>query len=126
VEYAAKGRLKLSTKKLLYPGRKQVFRQVQDARMAGDVIGRFDETLPGEPLLQPLLRRGRPAARVELNESRECLRREFERLPAHLRSLETASPPYLVKFSKNLQDDFELARQRLSSRITPTQRSLEP
>jgi nicotinate phosphoribosyltransferase len=126
VEYAAKGRLKLSTKKLLYPGRKQVFRQVEDGRMAGDVIGRFDETLSGEPLLQPLLRRGRPAARIELNKSRKCLRHEFERLPAHLRSLESASPPYPVRFSRHLQDDFEAARLRLSSRVTPAQRTLEP
>ena len=30
VEYAGKGRLKLSSKKVLYPGRKQVFRQVEN------------------------------------------------------------------------------------------------
>ena len=29
VEYAGKGRLELSTSKVLYPGRKQVFRQVR-------------------------------------------------------------------------------------------------
>ncbi len=49
VEYAGKGRLKLSTKKVLYPGRKQVFRQFQSGRIVRDVIARFDESLPGKP-----------------------------------------------------------------------------
>jgi nicotinate phosphoribosyltransferase len=39
VEYGGKGRLKLSTSKVLYPGRKQVFRQVENGLMVGDVIG---------------------------------------------------------------------------------------
>lgn len=36
VEYAGKGRFKLSRGKTTYPGRKQVFRQFRDSRMAGD------------------------------------------------------------------------------------------
>jgi nicotinate phosphoribosyltransferase len=115
VEYAGKGRLKLSAKKLLYPGRKQVFRRVESGRMISDVIGRFNETLPGEPLLQPLLRRGQPVAQVHLKESRERLQLELKRLPAHLHSVETASPPYPVSFSKHLQDDFESTSRQLMS-----------
>jgi nicotinate phosphoribosyltransferase len=115
VEYAGKGRLKLSAKKLLYPGRKQVFRQGGGGRMAGDVIARFDESLPGEPLLQPLLRQGRAVAEVRLEQSRERLQRQLQGLPVHLHSLETASPPYSVSFSPQLQDDFETARRSLSS-----------
>ena len=49
VEYGGKGRLKLSAKKLLYPGRKQVFRQIENGQMVRDVIGRFDEPIAGEP-----------------------------------------------------------------------------
>jgi nicotinate phosphoribosyltransferase len=115
VEYGGKGRLKLSTKKLLYPGRKQVFRHMESGRMTGDIIARFDESLPGEPLLQPLLRHGRPVAEVRLEESRQCLQRELQRLPVHLHSLETASPPYPVSFSKHLKDDFDALRRSLSS-----------
>jgi nicotinate phosphoribosyltransferase len=126
VEYGGKGRLKLSTKKLLYPGRKQVFRQMANGQFAGDVIGRFDEELPGEPLLQLLLRQGQPAARVELKESRSRLQRELKQLPAHLRSLETASPPYPVRFSQQLQEDFETVCRQLSSGVAPAHRALEP
>ena len=115
VEYAGKGRLKLSTKKLLYPGRKQVFRRVENGQMISDVIGRFNEVLPGEPLLQPMLRCGQPVAHVDLKESRERLQLELKRLPAHLHSLETASPPYPVSFSKHLQDDFESTSRQLMS-----------
>jgi nicotinate phosphoribosyltransferase len=117
VEYAGKGRLKLSTNKLLYPGRKQVFRQVQSGQMTGDVIGRFDELLPGEPLLQPLLRHGQPVAHVDLKESRRRLQRELERLPAHLRNLEAASFPYHVTFSKNLKADFESTCRQLNLNV---------
>jgi nicotinate phosphoribosyltransferase len=116
VEYAGKGRLKLSSKKLLYPGRKQVFRKAEDGRMLGDVIGRFGEELPGEPLLQPLLKRGRPVTKVDLKQSREYLQRELGRLPAHLHGLETASPPYPVGFSRRLQDDLAEARRQIVSR----------
>jgi nicotinate phosphoribosyltransferase len=125
VEYAGKGRLKLSTKKLLYPGRKQVFRQIENGRMMRDVIGRFDEALPGEPLLQPLLRRGQPVAHVELEESRRRLQRELERLPVHLRGLQTVLPSYPVSFSGRLQNDFELARRQFSASIAAVQHTLE-
>jgi len=126
VEYAAKGRLKLSTNKLLYPGRKQVFRQVQSGRMTGDVIGRFDELLPGEPLLQPLLRHGQPVAHVDLKESRRRLQRELERLPVHLRRLEAASLPYHVTFSNNLKADFESACRQLNLNVRSVEHDTKP
>jgi nicotinate phosphoribosyltransferase len=116
VEYAGQGRLKLSTKKVLYPGRKQVFRQIENGRMVGDVIGRFDELLPGHALLQPLLRRGQLEARVDIRESRRRLQEQLERLPAHLHSLQAARTPYPVHFSEHLQADLDTLRRKLGSR----------
>lgn len=112
VEYAGKGRLKLSAKKVLYPGRKQVFRQVENGQMVRDLIGRFDEELPGEPLLQPLIRQGKPLARVDLEESRRRFARELNRLPEPLRRLE-AGARYPVTISDRLQADFEALRREL-------------
>ena len=106
VEYAGTGRLKLSSRKVLYPGRKQVFRQVENGRLMRDVIGRFDEQPPGEPLLQPLIEHGQPAVRIDLNESRRRLHREMERLPELMRGLKQAPVPYAVAFSERLQADF--------------------
>ena len=113
VEYAGKGRLKLSTKKLLYPGRKQVFRTIQNGRMAGDMIGRFGESLAGERLLMPLMVRGQPTAKIQLAESRKHLRDELQLLPDHLRGLQPVLPPYPVSFSEQLQADLDTIRREL-------------
>jgi nicotinate phosphoribosyltransferase len=114
VEYGGKGRLKLSTRKVLHPGRKQVFRQVENGRMIGDVIGRFDEPLPGEALLQPMMRQGAPTTRIDLGESRCLFRREQSRLPDQLRAIEPSPVPYPVSFSECLRDDLNRIRSELA------------
>jgi nicotinate phosphoribosyltransferase len=114
VEYGGKGRLKLSTNKVLYPGRKQVFRQVEAGHMAHDVIGRFDEELPGERLLQPVMRQGRQTSHVDLEESRRRFQLELQRLPDHLRKLEPSPAPYPVRFSARLQEDLNGIRRDLA------------
>ena len=113
VEYAVKARLKLSTKKLLYTGRKQVFRQIENGRMTSDVIGRFGESLPGERLLKPLMVRGQPTAKIQLAESRQHLRGELQLLPDHLRGLQPVPPPYPVGFSEQLQTDLDVIRREI-------------
>jgi nicotinate phosphoribosyltransferase len=114
VEYGGKGRLKLSAKKVLYPGRKQVFRQVEAGQMVRDVVGRFDEELPGEKLLQPMMRQGRRTGDVDLEESRRHFRSEWMRLPEHLRRLEPSSSPYPASFSDRLQDDLDRIRREFA------------
>ena len=113
VEYGGKGRLKLSAKKLLYPGRKQVFRQIENGQMVRDVIGRFDEPLAGERLLKPLFLCGQPVTRIELTESRKCLQSELKRLPDHLRGLQAAPTSYPVHFSEQLKIDLNAIRREL-------------
>jgi len=113
VEYSAKGRLKLSSSKVLHPGRKQVFRQVENGRMIGDVIGRFDELLPGEPPLQPVMRRGVPTTRIDLGESRCRFQRELVRLPDQLRAIEPSPVLYPVSFSARLHHDLDRIRSGL-------------
>ncbi|MBZ5674985.1 MAG: nicotinate phosphoribosyltransferase [Acidobacteriia bacterium] len=114
VEYAGKGRLKLSTKKVLYPGRKQVFRQIEAGHMVHDVIGRFDEELPGERLLQPMMRHGRAIRDIDLEESRRRFQSELTRLPPPLRDLGPSSVPYPVSFSERLQDDLDKIRKEIA------------
>jgi nicotinate phosphoribosyltransferase len=116
VEYAGQARLKLSSHKVLYPGRKQVFRVVERGRMVRDVIGRHHEKLEGEPLLQPVMRAGErlAAGRISLEDARAYARRELtERLPEALRRLEPAETPYAVAFSDQLQRDLEAVRRKL-------------
>jgi nicotinate phosphoribosyltransferase len=101
VAYAGKDRIKLSTSKVLYPGRKQVFREEEEGVARRDVLARHGEQLKGLPLLRPVMRDGK---RVEgtspsLSEIREYTRHQLERLAPELRRLEPASPPYRVEAS---------------------------
>jgi nicotinate phosphoribosyltransferase len=83
VEYAGQSRLKLSTGKVLLPGRKQIFRVDRDGVADHDVLGRRDEDLVGRPLLQQVMAGGRrtAAGRVSLDEARVYAKRELKRLP---------------------------------------------
>jgi len=114
VEYGGKGRMKLSSNKVLCPGRKQVFRQLEAGQMVRDVIGRFDEDLPGERLLQAVMRQGRPTVDVNLEESRRHFQLELQRLPGHLRKLKPSLAPYPVGFSERLQGDLDMIRAQLT------------
>jgi nicotinate phosphoribosyltransferase len=112
VEYSGKGRFKLSRGKTLYPGRKQVFRQIGDSRMAGDTIGRFDECLPGTPLLRLSMLAGTIQPQPSLEESRHYMQQQMAQLPGELLSLEAAAAPYPVHFSENLKNDLQSLRSR--------------
>jgi nicotinate phosphoribosyltransferase len=104
VEYAGRGRIKLSRGKALLPGRKQVFRRERSGRAEGDVIGCSDEALDGRPLLRPVMQEGRRllAGRVSLTESRATARRELAMLPSELLELKPARSPYAVELSARL------------------------
>jgi nicotinate phosphoribosyltransferase len=115
VEYAGKGRLKLSTKKVLYPGRKQVFRQFQSGRIVRDIIARFDESLPGKPLLEKVFQPGHPIHHPRLSESRQLLRDQLERLPAQLLELSRPESPYPIVFSDRLQADLATRRSEIAA-----------
>ncbi len=98
VSYQGEGRLKLSPGKELLPCAKQVFRLEENGVAAGDVVARFDETLPGRPLLIPVMRAGRrcrPPSRSSASAFRA--REEVGRLPAALRRLSPPELPYPPK-----------------------------
>jgi nicotinate phosphoribosyltransferase len=107
VEYNGRPRMKLSLGKVIYPSRKQVFRTIEDDRMVHDIIGRHDELIAGEPLLQCVMRGGRrePAGRVALAAARAHARQALDLLPEALRSLDPAEPPYPVAISPALSAD---------------------
>jgi nicotinate phosphoribosyltransferase len=114
VEYAGRGRLKLSPGKAVLPGRKQVFRVDFSGTADHDVIGRHDERISGRPLMRQVMKDGQrlPDGRVSLAESRACAMRELERLPAHLRELEPARPPYRVDIGPALDASRDEIRRR--------------
>ncbi len=103
-EYAGKPRRKRSEGKATWPGRKQVFRSIDDAgRMAGDLLALDGDDAPGTPLLVPVLRGGRrvgPAPTLEA--LRERAREQIAMLPERLRALQSA-PPYPVAVAPSLR-----------------------
>src|SRR5262249_59594510 len=112
-----RGRIKLSTDKLLLPGRKQVFRVERDGVAEHDLLARHDEASPGRPLLNLVMSRGKcaPAGRLSLDDARQHVRDELRRLPASIRSIAPADPPYRVDVSEQLQQDLERAVRRVRS-----------
>jgi nicotinate phosphoribosyltransferase len=82
-----------------------------------DVIGRHDEAVEGEPLLQPVMHGGvrLAAGRVGLEKARAQARGELERLPEALRSLAPAEVPYRVEISSALQADHDALRRTLEA-----------
>jgi nicotinate phosphoribosyltransferase len=109
VEYDGVGRTKLSPKKPILPGRKQVFRTLARGEAAGDVIAGHEEVLDGRPLLVQVMKSGRrtAAGRETLLVARDRARRELAELPTRLRALEAASPPYPVRVSAALEAEHE-------------------
>ena len=115
---------KFTATKVTYPGRKQVYRQTDSAgNYAGDVIALETESMPGEPLLIPMMRGGkRVSPAVPLKESQQRCQAQAERLPAALRALAVAEPPYPVRHSARLEALLEEVRERTMRTMRPVAR----
>jgi nicotinate phosphoribosyltransferase len=105
VEYNGQPRRKRSEGKATWPGRKQVFRQYRDnGRMETDAITVWGDLQPGEPLLEPILREGKRVRPAEaLSKIRERSTYQRERLPGHLRALDT-QPVYPIRIAPALEE----------------------
>jgi nicotinate phosphoribosyltransferase len=120
VAYDGQPRMKLSSRKLSMPGRKQVFRVSEAGRMVHDLIALHDETLEGEPLLKPVMHNGRRlvADRMPLARARAYAQTQLEALPPALRALERVAAAYPVQPSANLQKVTERLRRELEQQRT--------
>ncbi|MBI1867189.1 MAG: nicotinate phosphoribosyltransferase [Methylocystis sp.] len=114
-EYAGVGRMKLSAGKANLPGRKQAFRQFRNGKAIGDVIGRHDESLPGVPLLRPVMAAGRCIAgeAFDLAQVRAHASEAIGALPATCLLL--APAPYEVTISPKLTRYERETRTRLTA-----------
>lgn len=104
VEYAGKARRKRSEGKVLWPGRKQVFRCYDNhGRMHEDILSLEGDRVDGEALIQPVMKAGRRLSAPEpLAQSRARALRELNRLPETLKRLERA-PDFPVNVSEPLK-----------------------
>jgi len=105
VEYAGKGRLKLSSGKPVLPGEKQVFRETKDGQFSQDTIARCDEQLPGHPLLQKVMTKGKrlPSHQRDFEKICEYAQQQLQQLPPSIRTIEK-SDFYQVHIGDRLSD----------------------
>jgi nicotinate phosphoribosyltransferase len=104
-EYAGTPRRKRSTGKATWPGRKQVYRHYDGAGcFAHDVVSVEGDEQRGEPLLVPVMRKGkRLGAPESLAAIRERAAGQLAKLPERLRALESAASPYRVEIAPALR-----------------------
>jgi nicotinate phosphoribosyltransferase len=103
-EYLGRPCRKRSEGKATWPGRKQVYRYHSgDGRLDHDIITTLNDQLPGEPLLQSVMKGGyRCASSPGLAELRDHTAAQLTQLPESLRALEIV-PAYDVRISPVLQ-----------------------
>jgi len=120
-EYAGAGRMKLSTGKMTFPGRKQVFRREENGVATDDVISLADERQPGAPLLTPVMRNGKRIAprATDLSMLRNAAARAIAALPPEIRALDPTPRPFPVAISPRLQSEAEALRARLIADLPP-------
>ena len=80
-------------------------------RFRNGVLGK---QLSGEPLLQPVMRRGGSVTCIELEESRRRFPCALVRLPDHLRKLDPSPAAYPVSFSECLRSDLTILRAEVA------------
>jgi nicotinate phosphoribosyltransferase len=102
-EYAGRPRRKRSEGKATWPGRKQVFRRLDDEGvMSGDLLTVAGDNAEGRPLIVPVMRDGRATGtQPTLEQARAHAAAELARLPAPLRRL-AAGQSYPVSVSAAL------------------------
>lgn len=101
-EYEGRPRRKRSAGKATWPGRKQVARRFEGGKMVEDVVHLEGEHMPGEALIQPVMRGGRRiGAKEPLLRIRERVAEGLATLPEHLRELQVA-PAYPVKIAPSI------------------------
>jgi nicotinate phosphoribosyltransferase len=110
VDYDGRPVLKLSTGKVSWPGKKQVYRlRDLEGQLKNDFVTRRDENVPdAEPLLKKVIAQGKIFAPLpSLEQSRAAFIEEFSRLPEKLKSIRDPEH-YSIEFSdglKKLRDD---------------------
>ncbi|MDR3569207.1 MAG: nicotinate phosphoribosyltransferase [Syntrophobacteraceae bacterium] len=103
VEYDGRPVLKLSRAKKTLVNQKQVFREVSGGKMSGDTIGRRAESLPGEPLLECVMRGGkRQVSPQTLETIRERFLSEFSSLGDEHKAIKSPKD-YPVRLSPMLE-----------------------
>ncbi|MDI6776561.1 MAG: nicotinate phosphoribosyltransferase [Syntrophales bacterium] len=117
MEYAGKPRFKKSRGKATLPGRKEVFRQLENGKMTRDIVTIEGDAVEGNPLLEKVMSKGRRISQSrDLKKIAAYLREQLKLLPPHLYALET-TPLYPVEISPALSRLKEEAERMLGMKV---------
>jgi len=117
VEYDGRPVLKLSTGKVSWPGKKQVYRlRGVKGQLKNDFVTRRDESVPdAEPLLKKIMAQGKTLAPLpSLDQSRAALLEEFGSLPDAMKSIRNPEH-YSVEFSGALRELRDAVERKVAS-----------
>jgi nicotinate phosphoribosyltransferase len=121
VEYDGRPVLKLSTGKVSWPGKKQVYRlHGVKGQLEKDVIGLREENMPGtELLLVKVMESGKAIAPLlTLEDSRKTFREEFAQLAPSTKAVRNPVP-YPIDFSPRLKTLREEVERQASHAASP-------
>lgn len=104
-EYAGIARRKLSEYKANWPGRKQVYRYLdEDGRLNHDVLTTLEDPQDGQALLQPVMRDGRRLHQApSSHDIRDHVAEQLGWLPLGMRQLDALDPAYPVDVAEPLR-----------------------
>ena len=113
-EYAGRPRRKRSSGKATWPGRKQVYRQLDaQGRFDHDVVSLESDPQAGTPLLVPVMKAGKRTAAPEgLEAIRPRAGAQLAALPERLAGLDKASDPYRVEIATSVRELAEEVNHR--------------
>lgn len=113
VEDEGGAKIKLAQDKITYPGRKQVYRVLDEkGNYLNDVLALADENMQGNALLEKVVENGkRIKPRRTLNETRQYCLDEVAKLPETARAL--YAKPYEMKISEKLTELVEDLKEKI-------------
>jgi nicotinate phosphoribosyltransferase len=105
-------KIKLSSEKTTYPGKKQVYRVSDEhGNFKYDVLALDEEKMEGTPLLEKVIENGeRLMPRRNLNEIRNYCIEQTARLPEHAKQV--SANPYELKISSKLENLVDTLREK--------------
>ncbi len=108
--------MKNAVDKISYPGKKQIFRQIESGKIVSDTLGLMTEEKPGkQPLLELVIKGGERLSPVEkLGTIRERTTQSVQSLPLETRQITQSPTPLKVTISQELLDLTEKTKQKLT------------
>ncbi len=117
VEYDGKPKMKLSTKKITYPSKKQVFRYYKNGVIEKDILAVYDEKLDGEKLLKKFIENGNLVLDLpSLEQIRQKAINNLSKLPENIKDI-YSQEIFLPQISNKLNEKIKQTISQIKGEI---------